>query len=268
MSETANPGEVPANAFQVPQAMFPAPGTEATCKVCGQSLRDTYYEVNGQPFCPDCREHIHSALTGGSPFGRFARATLFGSLAGALGAAIYYGVREATQSEFGLISILVGFMVGLAVKRGCNARGGWFYQLLAVFLTYTAIVSTYVPIIINGLRQHKNLKADAGNVQRPANADAGKDQKPANADADAAGAPGGQARPSIGMVLVALVLLIGLFYAAPIIVGFSSPVMLIIIAVGLYEAWVINRRPPLSISGPFQHNRPAPVNPFQVQPGT
>ena len=58
---------------------------------------------------------------------RALRALLFGSIAAGLGAAIYYGVAVATNMEFGLIAIVVGLMVGKAVKTGSDGRGGWFY---------------------------------------------------------------------------------------------------------------------------------------------
>jgi hypothetical protein len=251
MSDTPSASGSPAGDLQFDRVEYTAPRPTATCKGCGQGLQNVYYEINGQPFCQGCREQIQGTLSGGSSIGRFFRATLYGSLAGLAGAVVYYAVREATNSEFGLISIVVGLMIGKAVKKGSNGRGGWFYQGLAMFLTYTAIVSTYIPPVINAIRDRANEDAVAAKAEQPAKPDAVADA-PAAADA---GPPPVAAPPLpslIGQLLVALAFLIGFAYALPILVGFESPMGLIIIAIGLYEAWTINRRAPLLINGPYQ----------------
>ena len=46
--------------------------------------------------------------------------------------------------------------------------------------------------------------------------------------------------------------LLGLIFALPILVNLDSPIGLIIVAIGLYEAWTINRRVPLAITGPYR----------------
>jgi hypothetical protein len=242
MSDTPAAGGSPANNLQFDRAEYQTPNVVANCRICGQPMTEAYYEVNGQPFCEGCREQLDSVLNRGSRFSRFALATLFGSLAGLVGAAIYYGVREATKIEFGLISIVVGLLVGKAVKKGSNGRGGWFYQGLAMFLTYTAIMLTYVPPLLKIIAEKADKKADAAKVQDAA--------KPADADPpeDAKARP----RPTVGGLVVALAILIGIAYAIPVLVGFQSPMSLVIIGIGLYEAWVINRRARLTINGPYR----------------
>jgi hypothetical protein len=243
MSDTPSAGGPPANELQFDHVEYTTPGPAATCRVCGQPLLDVYYEVNGQPFCQGCREQLQKTLSSGSALGRFARATLYGSLAGLAGAAIYYGVREATNIDFGLIAVVVGLMIGKAVKKGCNARGGWFYQGLAMFLTYTAIVLTYIPPVMKAIGEGVDNEAAAAKPQQPA--------KPADA-ADALGDAGARPRPSVAQLLFALAFLVGFAYAIPVLIGLHSPMGLIIVGIGLYEAWVINRRIPLIIHGPCQ----------------
>ena len=60
-------------------------------------------------------------------------------MAAAAGAVLYYLVTRTTGYNIGLISVLVGFMVGAAVRKGTGNRGGLLYQFLALFLTYMAI---------------------------------------------------------------------------------------------------------------------------------
>jgi hypothetical protein len=235
----------PSDGLQFDHVEYTTPSAAATCTACGQSIRDCYYEVNGNLLCPVCHESLQASLTGGSPFGRFVGATLYGSLAGLLGAAIYYGVREATNIDFGLISIVVGLMIGKAVRKGSDGRGGWKYQLLAVFLTYTSIVLTYIPPTIQALRTIAQKKEAAGNEK----AEPAEPAAPANEGGDDADA---KTPPTLAQVALALGILICLAYAIPVLVGFQSPMALIIIGVGLYEAWVINRRVRLDISGPHR----------------
>ena len=67
---------------------------------------------------------------------------------GLAGTIVYWAILAATGYEFGLIAIVVGFAVGKAVHWGSRGRGGWAYQTLAIGLTYLAIVSAYVPMIV------------------------------------------------------------------------------------------------------------------------
>ena len=253
MSDAPDAGGSPANELQFDRVEYTAPGPAATCRVCSQGMPDVYYEVNGQPFCRDCHGQLQQALGGGSRFGRFARATLYGSLAGLAGAAIYFGVAKATNHEFGLISIVVGLMVGKAVKKGSNARGGWLYQGLAMALTYTAITLTYIPPMIQAINNHLEEKGAAAQFEQPAEADAAADPV-----AKAAARPRlsfGELLAVLGQLLFAVAFLIGFAFALPILTGIGSPMGLVIIGIGLYEAWVTNRRTAIIINGPYQIGR-------------
>jgi hypothetical protein len=252
LSDASHTGGLPADELQFDQVEYAASAPAAACKACGQPLRDLYYDINGQPVCPSCREQVQRALESGSRLGRFALATLYGSLAGVVGAAIYYGVRQLTNIEFGLISIVVGLMVGGAVKKGSGGRGGWFYQGLAMFLTYTAIVATYIPPAIEAFRQQADKDAAAAKAQQPVKP-AGAAALPGEAvAAEEPGEPAAVPRPSLAEVLLAIVVLTGLAYALPVFVGFQSPMILIIVGIGLYEAWVMNRRAAVAINGPYR----------------
>jgi len=64
------------------------------------------------------------------------------------GAAIYYAVIAITHLEIGLVAILIGYMVGYAVRRGAGGRGGLRFQILAAVLTYGAVGLAYAPLIV------------------------------------------------------------------------------------------------------------------------
>ena len=243
------------------------PAAPTACAACGQALWDTYYDVSGRVCCERCRRDMELAGTQGSGPGRFLRAALYGTLAAALGAGIWYAVRAVSGYEVGLIAVLVGFMVGAAVRKGSGGRGGWRYQALAVFLTYASIVSTYVPVIAQGVFE--------GAKKGKAQADASP--PPASTPADAAGAasavpsaatpappPAEATRSSPGKALLVVAVLAVVLFAiacvAPFLGGAQGVIGLFIIGIGLYEAWKINRRMPLVITGPFRVGAaPAPA---------
>ncbi|HWC46470.1 MAG TPA: hypothetical protein VG868_10205, partial [Casimicrobiaceae bacterium] len=89
-----------------------------------------------------------SSTSSGTRFRRVVKATSLGNLAAIAGSLLYFAVAAMTGREFGLVAIAVGFMVGTAVRRGSGGRRGWAYQTLAIALTYLAIVSTYVPMVV------------------------------------------------------------------------------------------------------------------------
>jgi hypothetical protein len=130
-----------------------APPAAPACGSCGQPIATTYHEINGAVICPGCRAALESQASAGSASGRFATAAAYGLGAAAVGAGLYYAVVALTGYEIGLIAIAVGWLVGRAVQLGSRSRGGWAYQGLAVVLTYLAIVTTYVPYILESVDQ-------------------------------------------------------------------------------------------------------------------
>ncbi|MBI3271632.1 MAG: hypothetical protein HYZ53_21760 [Planctomycetes bacterium] len=251
MSEASGPPPTDAGGLQFDRAE--AKGAEpqqrpgVPCAGCKRTILDAYFEVRGKTVCARCREVILHSVTGGSAGKRFALATLFGIGAGVLGAGLYYAVLAITGYELGLVAIVVGLLVGSAVRKGSEGRGGWPYQLLAACITYCAIVSTYVPFILKEL--HKS---------RPSNADgAGPTGKGAAGGATAAPAgdtPEAEDRPIVhaGKLLLGLLLSFARAFAMPIRAGFQNFMIWIIIGIALYEAWRLNQHIPLVFTGPFR----------------
>ncbi len=136
------------------------------CAGCGQPIIDAYWQVNAQVSCEKCKNLLARERSTRRP-GRFVLAGLYGTLAAAAGTAVWYAVRAATDYEFGLIAIAIGLGVGFAVKKGARGRGGWGYQALAMFLTYMAIVSTYVPLIVKSIVEREQPAAAARAPETP-----------------------------------------------------------------------------------------------------
>ena len=137
------------------------PTAGPTCGLCHQPIADAYYEIGGKVFCATCRGRIEQSFRGGSRLGRVLKAFVFGSAAALAGGALYYAIIRTTGINLGLIAVLVGFMVGRAVRAGSGNRGGLFYQFLAVFLTYSSIVAMYLPFLVEDVAQTRARKGRA-----------------------------------------------------------------------------------------------------------
>jgi hypothetical protein len=164
-------GEIPPDEdgeeLQFDQAEFATPaGDGPACTVCHRPIAAEYYELNSKVFCAECRRGVEVAFRGGSRLFRVIKALLLGSMAAAGGFVIYYAIVHVTGWNFGIVAVVVGLMVGNAVRRGSGNRGGLGYQLLAVFLTYSVIVAMHVPDLFEVLAQAS--REGPANDQKPA----------------------------------------------------------------------------------------------------
>lgn len=246
------PNAADANELQFNEAEYAAPSLgEPTCVACGQAIPDHYFQVNGVVLCEPCSTTVRSQLTGGASLPRFFRAGLYGFGAAVAGFAIYFGVLKLTGWEIGLISILVGYMVGMAVNKGSAGRGGALYQLMAVGFTYLAISVSYSALVIPEMID--KLKADKAAAAQPGNA------KNVGAKEAAHDEPAGEAVRQKTLtpfdVFVGIVSLFALMLALPVIVGFSQPIGLLIVAFALWEAYKLNRKASFVITGPHNVGR-------------
>lgn len=139
--------QVPGGELDLERAQFDQPAqAEVTCQLCKQPPGTSYFSLNGHPICGRCLQQ-QRAGQGSSLF----KALVLGSLAGALGAAVYYGIRALTGYDLALITIVLGIMVGLAVRRGAGSSASPIYRVMAVALAWTAMCSTYAPMVAEGM---------------------------------------------------------------------------------------------------------------------
>ncbi|HKE88923.1 MAG TPA: hypothetical protein VKB45_01220 [Gemmatimonadales bacterium] len=238
----ANPGDLQFDRAE-PAAAGAAP---TSCTVCRQPLVGSYYAINGRAVCASCRDQVtqHAAS------GRFITAFLLGLGAAALGAGIYFGIEALTGYEFGLVAVVVGLLVGSAVRKGSRGFGGWRYQALAIGLTYLSVVVTDASLVIRAMVQDKGTLPDSAVVfaTPPASPSAPNARAPAVAS-DSAGTAGGHGTRNPAL---AIVILLGFALAMPVMIGLQNPLHLVIVGFALYEAWKLNRTPAFTITGPFQ----------------
>src|SRR5260221_9573319 len=130
--QTPNPADAGELQFDEAEFAVPAAGVPV-CVACHLPIPDHYFQINGEILCERCSNAVRARLTGGSSLRRFVKACAYGFGAAIAGFALYFGVLKLTGMEIGLISIVVGFMVGAAVRKGSEGRGGALYQITAVF---------------------------------------------------------------------------------------------------------------------------------------
>jgi hypothetical protein len=299
----AAPDEAALLQFDQAEMTTPGPGGP-NCDACKRPLQDAYYEINGKVICLECRQHIEASLRGGSGLARFLKSSLFGFAAAILGAAIYFIIARATGYNIGLVAILVGFIVGAAVRKGTGNRGGLAYQFLALFLTYIAIglmdLTFFIEQQVKEFSQKQNQAPvipgvidrvdakDKGQAKPAAVASDGKDKAKAIARTDqataiepatkaAAGTPAkavpvaenGQeaaaakegplnAAGLLGALLAVGLILIGIVFAAPVLVAIQAPISGLIYGFALYQAWKMNKRAHFAFNGPFQVGKENP----------
>jgi hypothetical protein len=276
MSTANDPAAPDQNPLQFEQAEYAAEDPQTTlCSACQAPIHDAYYEAGGRIVCTPCKEHIEEVYhTGGSRLARVLKAFLLGCLAALVGAVIYYAFLKITHVNWALIAIVVGLMVGGAVKKGAEGRGGVFYQLMAVFLTYSAIVAMYVPDIIEDFVQAmddagQQPAAEAADQPAPGPPPAAKvqDKTPDQPRADgkagpeapvhAAAAPADKPREPfnlvefLGFAALLLAVLLGAAYSVPVMIALQAPISGLIFGFALWEAWKINRKVVLAFNGPF-----------------
>ena len=215
--------------LQFEQAEFKGEPAAIACASCGAAIQGTYFQVGQAITCEQCRWRLEAEASGGSSGIRFVKATMLGVVAAAIGAGAYYAVRALTGYEFGLIAVVVGLLVGGAVRMGSENRGGVPYQILAMFLTYASIVSTYIPELARAFHEQAADKLGAGALS----------------------------------TLVAVVVTVAIAFVAPFLMGFQNIIGIVIIAIGLYEAWKINRKPDRTVTGPFRVEEASPGAPVE-----
>lgn len=141
--------------------------TALTCKQCGTPISTAYFEAGGLILCEACRYTLEDFLKSKAGLGGVLKAVGAGVAAGIVGWVIYYAVLALSGYEFGLIAVVVGFMVGKAVRWGSGNRGGALFQAMAILITYITIVTTYVPLVIKGIREQAAQEAKQAQQIQP-----------------------------------------------------------------------------------------------------
>jgi hypothetical protein len=204
---------------------------------CKQPIVNTYYHAQGATVCELCAQRIQSGQQAPPPLS-LARAVLYGAGAALAGCIIYALVAILFKLEIGLIAILVGVMVGKAIRHASNGMGGRPQQILAVLLTYFAITTSYLVVFVY------NQVSNPAAVQQRAAAKNGGAVATAPVEASKP--------PSFGVAVMMLLLIAA---AAPFLAltqGVSALISLFIIFIGLQRAWKLTGRSEILVMGPYE----------------
>jgi len=138
-------------------APFQAGAPTKECVTCGSRVAGDYFLSAGQVWCPACRtrrsdepEEAGKAV--------FFKAALCGYAGAVAAAAVWAAVIIATGYELGLVAILVGLIVGAAVKWGAGGARGRPYQILAMVLTFLGLSYAMIPAAIHTMLTDEDMK--------------------------------------------------------------------------------------------------------------
>jgi hypothetical protein len=217
---------------------------------CATPITDRYFTLGSHVLCESCHLAFQNAKAPGNAASRFFGAAALGTAAAAIGCALWMFVTELTGYEIGLIAIAVGYLVGMAVHIGARRVGGVAYQLLAVFLTYSAVVMTYVPMIADQFMTAEGARQEAQTALSDDWAEDGTTNSAPSADArENVEAP--VTRPG-GDELTAWIAAIPIAYMLPFLMGFENAIGILIIGFALWQAFRMNARAKIELQGPFR----------------
>ena len=227
----------------------PADKPAVVCAACRAAIETEYFDVNGNAVCRRCRSIAEAAAETPRGMGPLLKAAVYGLGAGIAGAIVYYAVIAIANLEIGIVAILIGYMVGYAVRKGAGGRGGLRFQVLAVCLTYGSIALAYTPLAFKGAQA------------------ADRSARSAPATGGAAGTAAEDASTNTGThnVALAVVVLAGFVAALPILVIVGSLpsglISALIIFIGMRQAWRMTGTPHFRILGPYRVGAtPAPTS--------
>jgi hypothetical protein len=161
---------------------------------------------------------------------------LYGSGAALAGCILYALVAIVFKIELGLIAIVVGIMVGKAIRHASKGMGGRPQQILAVVLTYFAITTSYIVVIVYNQVSNPTAVQQRAAARKAAGKAPVEESKP----------------PSVGAAIMVLLLIAA---AAPFLAlsgGVSALISLFIIFIGLQRAWKLTGRSEILVMGPYE----------------
>jgi len=218
------------------------PSESLLCAGCRKPLVDSFYLAGPQKICVTCRDQVQAQLDGGPKGPRVAKAILIGLFISVVGGSLWAFITSKTEGSFsGLLAILLGYLVGIGVRKGSEGRGGRGFQVLAVLLTYLGLAIGFSGLMIPEFikKQPKaGTEAPSPSVESKA-----PEEKPAE--------PVSATPMSTGGCVVGVLVLLGFWLASPVFVAIKSPLIILMLAIALWEGWRINRGINLTLKGPF-----------------
>jgi hypothetical protein len=247
------------------KATYASPAGEAAsavpCGNCKQPLGEQYWTWQRHMVCARCRDVLAATMATSRSASAFGKAVFQGGLAALACGAAYATFVGVTNIQIAFATIGIAVVIAKVVRKASRGVSGRRFQVLAVALTYLASTMGYAPGIIHALRSSgsHHTAASGSEGSAPPSAGADRDVSPAataasgtdgQAVASKSGASGKAAGPLD--VIVALAYLLGIMLAAPFLELTEAPIGVVIVLIGLWQAWKLSRGVPTTIDGPFR----------------
>lgn len=216
-----------------------------TCEACKQAIPGEYYQVQNRVICRHCAARIREGQAAAKPV-PMLRPAIYG-LGAAIAGCLLNAVGLAMGVQIGIVALVVGWMVGKAIRHGSHGIGGRPQQILAVALTYFAISMSLLPavIFIGASRVVEARRAAGGKLGKPPLTGSPAQPLPATVK---------PVRPKASLGSLAVNLLITCA-ASPFIRLAKSPasglISLFILFIALQRAWVLTARHEIIVTGPY-----------------
>lgn len=240
-----------------PQAQ---PDRGPKCARCRAPIESTYFEFAGQTRCPACAERIQREQSGRERLS-VTGGLLYGAAAAMICSAGYAAVTFLTSAH-ATTALLVGSLVGLAVRNGHGGPGNWRVAVVAVVFTYSSLMLGYVPLWIHQ-RSTALVASETARVEGPsfvasaASPLRGVDAESASGRNPLAEQPGANDVVG-GTVTRRPVKPISIPRVSPVILANLDAILgLLFVAGGLMMAWKVTSQEEDRLVGPFELVRPA-----------
>ncbi len=128
----------------------PTSPSSETCARCDRPLTaDDRVAAGGKSFCRACYEtlrlQLETAIQEMSTDINYPAAAVGALLGGAAGAVLWWGFTAVTHVAFGLVAVVIGFLVGQGTVRFAGGKRSRGLQLLAVGVALASFaVATYL----------------------------------------------------------------------------------------------------------------------------
>jgi len=116
------------------ESLRPIESAKESCSFC-DSLLHTYFRVGSQQACPSCAQKFKEELRANLQM-YYRRALGIGILTAIVGGALHLLLISAARVSFG--SILIGVLVGMAMRMASRESAGSRYRVTAAVLTLIA----------------------------------------------------------------------------------------------------------------------------------
>lgn len=215
------------------------------CETCSVELPYEYYRQGDTTLCGKCAERVKAEQTQAPPPGLIGRSVMRGAGVAALCSVAYAAITWITGYELALIAVAVGYLIGNAVRKGAGGLGGRPFQVTAVALTYLAITFAYAPLIVKDM-------VEVGRTVEKEGASNPIYQTLTEAKTRGQSVDGTTLAAVLGLGVAALLTVALLAPFLNLLTGISGILGVIIILVGLHQAWAQTARDMRVVEGPLK----------------